>query len=263
MKQTNSPRVLYLDIETTPIISAHYHLGKQHVNYDQILKRPQVMVICWAWGDGKVQSRTFNLGTFDWYSKDDESDKKLLEEFIKVANEADLLIGHNAKKFDIAVLRSRLIRYGLPNIAPTLVDDTWLMTKEIAFTSHKLDDLGDYLDLGRKKPHGTGMEWWIAILRGDKATLTNMAKYCAVDVERLRSVYKAVKPYTRSALNMAVFTGDQLVCPSCGSKDIQRRGYTRTTAGTQARFQCKSCGSWSKTGKNLTKNAGTFPRPVG
>lgn len=256
----DKPKVLYFDIETTPLITANFRLGKQHIGHDQILKRPQVMVICWAWGDSKVQGKIFDLSKYDWYAKDDDADYKLIKDFITVAAQADLIIGHNAKKFDVAVLKSRIIKHKLPVLAPVLVDDTWEMTKNIAFTSHKLDDLGDYLNLGRKKPHGNGYEWWIDIIRGSTKTLNNMMGYCKVDVERLRAIYKTIKPYTKSAVNMSIFTGKPLTCRSCGSGKVNKRGYAGTTAGLRQRYQCTECGAWSTEGTNLIKKPGTYLR---
>lgn len=254
------PKILYFDIETTPTLAAIWRPGKQHVSYDQIMKRSQVMCISWAWDDSKPRCASFDLDSFDWYEKDNDADKKLISDFEKVAREADVVVGHNGKKFDLAVLRARMIKHGVPNFTPFLVDDTYLLTKDIGFMSHKLDDLGEFLDIGRKKPHGNGYEWWINIMRGDATTLTNMMKYNATDVVRLRDLYKKIKPYVKSSLNMSVFMGERGACRNCGAFKLQSRGFSYTTVGKRKRFQCTGCGHWQTEGKNQIKKSGEYPR---
>lgn len=255
------PKILYMDIETTPNMAAIWRPGKQHVGYDQILKRSQIMSISWAWDDTKVKAACFDLNKYDWYAKDDDADFRLVKMFEELTRSADVVVAHNGKKFDVAVLRARMIKYNLPDFKPFLVDDTYTMTKDIAFMSHKLDDLGEFLDIGRKKPHGNGYEWWVAIMRGDDKTLTNMMKYNAVDVERLRGLYKRIKPYTKTGLNMAIFTGERGACSSCGKVgSLIARGYHYTTAGKRRSFQCKVCGKYQSEGKNLIKKPGEYQR---
>src|SRR5574343_927607 len=105
------PDILYFDIETTPTISAIWRPGKEHVSYEQVLKRSQVMSISWAWNDTKVRAAHFDLDKYDWYAKDDDADFRLLKMFQEIASKATVVVAHNGKKFDWAVLRARLIKY--------------------------------------------------------------------------------------------------------------------------------------------------------
>lgn len=256
----DKPEILYVDIETTPCIAAIWHPGKQYVSYDQILKRSQVMCISWAWNDSKVRGAYFDLDEYDWYEKDNNADKKLLSDFEKLSREADVVVAHNGKKFDLAVMKGRMIKHGLPSFTPFLVDDTYMLTKDIGFMSHKLDDLGEFLDIGKKKPHGDGYEWWIDIMRGNAHTLTNMMKYNMVDVTRLRDLYKRIRPYVKSSLNMAIFMQERGACRNCGKFTLQSRGYSYTTVGKRKRYQCTTCGMWQSEGKNQIKKPGEYPR---
>lgn len=247
------PKILYFDIETSPLLVPIFRLGKQNVNYDQILKYAQVICISWAWGDGKVQHDQFDLSKYDWYQRDNNADLELLKRFSKIYGEADLVIGHNAQKFDVGVLMSRIIKHRLPPLTPTLIDDSYSLSKGVNFVSHKLDSLSDYLGFGGKMEHGKGMEWWIKIMYGDKKILQKMIKYCDIDVKRLREVYKTLKPYIKSTLNLSAFNEDAKMCDSCGESNLQKRGFHRTKVGKFQRFQCQDCGSWSIDGVNLLK----------
>lgn len=247
-----SPSILYFDIETSPMLVPVFRLGKQHVNHSQIMKREQVICISWAWNNQKVQHGIFDLSKYDLRKKDDDADYELIKNFSEMAESADIVVGHNAKFFDVGKLKSRIVKHKLPPLTPFLVDDTYLQTKCIGFASHKLDDLGDYLGYGKKLPHGDGMEWWVGVITGDQKYLEKMAKYCDRDVVRLRQIYQHLAPYMQSNLNMAA-VNESLCCtnPSCGSYDLERRGYRRTRVGKFQRYQCKKCGTWVSDGKNL------------
>jgi transposase-like protein len=42
-------------------------------------------------------------------------------------------------------------------------------------------------------------------------------------------------------------TGREPLCSHCGSTRLERRGYYRTKVRQYQRYQCKDCGSWSRT----------------
>ena len=79
---------LFFDIETSPNIGMFWSAGfKQRIDYDNIIKERAIICICYKWeGENEVSFLT-------WDKR--QSDKKMLDNFIKVANEADELIGHN------------------------------------------------------------------------------------------------------------------------------------------------------------------------
>ena len=257
------PKILYFDIETTIAIFAGYRLGKQYIGHEQILKRPQVMCISWAWNDAKVQHATFDLKKFKIMEKDDDADLALLKLFSNEIRKADLLVGQNSVFFDMPTLLSRIIKYKLPPLPEILHDDAYLQTKKkVNHISHKLDDVGDYLGYGRKANHGNGMEWWIRVAQGDKDILTKMVKYCDEDVVKLRKIYKHQLPYVNSKLNLSAFRDGDACCPSptCGSKNIVKDGFRRTRVGKFQRYACNDCGHPFTDGKNLLKKSGSVVR---
>lgn len=256
------PKILYFDIETTVAVFAGFRLGKQHVSHDQILKRPQVMCISWAWNNDKVQHAIFDLKKYNLLAKDDDADLELLKLFSAEVCQADLLVGQNSVFFDMPTLLSRIVKYKLPPLPEVLHDDTYLQTKsKIKHISHKLDDVGDYLGYGKKAPHGEGMDWWIRISQGDESVLTKMVKYCDEDVRKLRKIYKHQLPYVKSKLNMSAFTGEACCpIPTCASKDITKNGFRRTTVGKFQKYVCNTCGHPFTDGKNLIKHSSEVMR---
>lgn len=260
----DKPRILYFDIETSITIFAGFQLGKQHIDHTQVLKRPEVMCISWAWNDEKVRHATFDLDKYDLTKKDDDADYALLKQFSEEYAKADLIVGQNSEWFDVPWLRSRIIRHKLPPLPEVLHDDMYKQTqKSVRHLSHKLDDVGDYLGYGRKAEHGHGLDWWIRIAYfKDRRVLRDMVKYCDVDVEKLRKVYKHQLPYVKSKLNMSTFTG-RACCTQCGSTDVIKDGFARPGLAKYQRFRCNSCGHPFRGGENLNKNTKRFSRDAG
>ena len=124
-----------------------------------------------------------------WDSK--QTDKNLLEIFIKSLNEADEVIGHNSKRFDTPWIRTRCLYHGINNVRPKYkeIDTLKIARNKFKFPSNKLDSLGDYLGVGRKIK--TNRELWVdTVCKGNKDALNKMIEYCEQDVLLLEDVYK-------------------------------------------------------------------------
>jgi DNA polymerase III alpha subunit (gram-positive type) len=188
------PQIVYFDIETTPGLFYGFRLGKQRVEWTQIRKEPVVCCICWSVNGGKIQSATFDLKKYNINAYDDTSDLEMIKKFVGVVNKADALVGHNGKNFDVAFLRNRIIKHRLPDIAPVIIDDTYLKTKGIRTLSHKLGYLLHYYGIGEKGKH-EGLPMWIDVVNGDKKALADMVTYCKDDVKGLISLHEYIKPY--------------------------------------------------------------------
>lgn len=259
MGRTTEPKIIYFDIESTPAQFWGFRLGEQRVGWEQIKKEPVVCVICWAVNDGKVQSATFDVSKYKPDQYDDKSDYELIKKFTEIANGADLLIGHNGKNFDVAFLRSRIIKHHLPDLSPILIDDTYLLTKAIKTMSHALDYLLRKFGLGQKIQH-RGLDMWKDVSTKKKKALREMVTYCTGDVEGLRKLYKYVKPYIKSNLNMAMFQGNPDACPSCGQtqRPLIIRKYNQKR---QPVLQCPVCHKYPFTrGKSVLKNQKEYNR---
>jgi len=256
----NKPRILFFDIETTPNLAFVWDLGKQYVNYDNLYKERKVSVICYKWSNSKnVESLTMNLNKHNLLSYDDDADKEMLKRFVKVYDQADLTVGHNALKFDIATIRSRLVKHGLTDISPVILDDTYLASINIRFNSHKLDYLSKYLELGRKASNGFHL--WTAVMNGDKQALDQTVSYCKQDVLLTERVYKRVLPYIKTRLNKSIFTEDSRICPSCGQyRLILHKLSVSANHAKRIQYRCTNCGKYSTSGKNQIKRAIDFPK---
>lgn len=252
------PLDLYADIETSPMLVFAWGLGKQEIDYKRIYKERQVLCIGYAFGDEPVKLLTLDYGKYDLHVRDNDADLVMVQKFSALVEKADRVIGHNTKYFDFSVLRSRLIKHQLPDFSPVLIDDTYLQTKDIGFASHKLDYLTGFLDLPTKREHP--YELWLDVVGHVPGAFKEMQDYCKRDVEINRKLYKRLKPYIKTSLNMAVWNGVPQSCPHCGSDKLIVRGYHFTPVGQYPRYQCKSCGHYSSMGANRIKHASTYLR---
>ena len=166
----NKIKRLFFDIETSPNIGLFWTSGyKLNISHDDIIKERAIICVCYKWaGEDKIYSLHWDT---------DQNDKTLLEKFIKVANEADELIGHNSDRFDIKWIRTRCMFYRLPMFPKYNSFDTLKFFRGYTNQpSNRLDDIGDYFGIGRKIKNEDGL-WQKVIENNDRKALKRMVNY--------------------------------------------------------------------------------------
>ena len=239
IKQTSHEKQfkrLFFDIETSYNIIADFSCGwNKTIGPQQILKERAIICICYKWEtEDTVQYLT-------WDS--DQDDKKMLSEFIKIAESSDEIIGHNSDKFDIKWLRTRCIYHRLPCPSKFRSLDTLRKSRSsFNFNSNKLDYIGQFLGVGEKSDTG-GLQLWIDTVSGDKDALSNMVDYCINDVVLLEDVYNVLSPYIHQNTNFSVLNGlSKWHCPKCTSNKVKLRKSSTTVMGVIKRhMRCTCC----------------------
>ena len=141
------------------------------------------------------------------------------------------------------MFRTRALLYGLAPIPPVIQTDTLKLAKKLfKFNSNKLDYIAKFLGIKGKIETGYGL--WSACMKGDQDALNRMVKYNRNDVTILEEVYNKLTPHELIQLNRNLISGANN-CPSCGSKKLEKRGFSYTQAGKKQRYQCTDCGHWS------------------
>lgn len=236
-------KTLLFDIETAP--SLGYVWGKYDQNVIDFERDWYMLSFSWKWlGEKKVHS--FALPDFkEDYKKDKEDDRTLALQLWELFDEADIIIGHNGDKFDIRKANARFLTHSFDVPAPYKTIDTLkLARKYFKFDSNKLDDLGRYLNLGRKLDVGS-FHTWKGCMSGDKKAWKKMVEYNKMDVELLEKVYLRLRPWMNNHPNVNILDEKTGACPACGSTKVQCRGYSITTVSKKQRFHCQNCGKWS------------------
>lgn len=197
-------------------------------------------MISWSAKELNGKQITRGLNDYPLYKKNKEDDSALVKDLWELFNTADILIAHNGDRFDIRKANARFIAHKLPPPSPYRTIDTLkIARRHFKFDSNKLDDLGDYLGVGRKLKH-SGYELWLGCMAGDSKSWGVMKKYNKQDVNLLESVYLALRPWAKTHPTIS-FTG----CPNCSSTNLQKRGIEITKTHKRQRYQCQDCGSWS------------------
>lgn len=234
-------RRLFFDIEVSPNIAFIWSSGyKINVDPGSIIKERAIICICYKWEDEK------DTHSLQWDHK--QNDKKLLEAFIKVANEADELVGHNGDKFDLAWIRTRCLFHGLSMFPKySTIDTLKIARSKFKFNSNKLNYIADFLGIGEKIKTDFNL-WKNIVLNKDPKAMEDMIKYCKKDVILLEKVYKHLAQHIEPKTHYGVIFGaDRGSCAECGSDDLVRQRIRVMATGLRKiQYQCKTCGKYSQ-----------------
>lgn len=229
---------LFFDIETSPNIGVFWQAGyKQRIDYDNIITERSIICICYKWeGENEIHSLT-------WDKK--RCDKDMLVKFIRVANQANEMVGHNGDKFDLAWIRTRCLFHGIEMFPNYVTIDTLKIARQkFRFNSNRLNYIAEYLGIGSKIKTEFGL-WKDVLLNNDRKALDRMVRYCKGDVRLLQRVYGRLKShYPHKTHYGVVFGHDKRTCPECGSEDIVKNN-RRVMAGGRVmiQYRCKTCGT--------------------
>ena len=240
-------RRLFFDIEVSPNIGFFWDAGfKKNISPESIIKERAIICICYKWEDSEEVLSLF------WDKK--QNDKKMLQEFIKIANIADEMIGHNGDKFDLAWIRTRCLFHRIDMFPKyTMIDTLKISRSKFKFNSNKLNYIGKYLGLG-EKIHTEYNLWTEIVLNKCQDSMYKMIEYCKQDVVLLESVYKVMSNHIDPKTHFGVIFGSSKAeCPECGSDDLSLQGKIYHASGTcRQRYKCRTCNKWSS--QNEKKN---------
>lgn len=228
-------KVLLMDIEISPNLG--YSWGKWEQNIIEFKEEWQILSIGYKWlGEKKTHCITIDdLGS--------KNDKELTKIIWALFQEADILIAHNGKAFDIKKAKARFVFWKLKPCKHLSVIDTKQVAKNgFSFTSNSLDDLGKHLGVGRKIKH-EGFGLWLKCMGGDRAAFKRMKKYNVQDVILLEKVYKRLLPWIPNHPSLAAIK-EVVGCPNCGSSHVVKQGVRANHTGLRQQMQCKSCKGW-------------------
>lgn len=237
------PKILFFDVETKPVRCWTFSIGRKvTISHENICYGDSfdIICICYKWAhENKIHS-------LDWGIKTQNSGK-MIESFSKVLAEADMVVGHNADRFDIRQINTQRLLHGQePIMWPECEDTLKQFKKYFALPSYKLDYLGRILT-GSGKDKMVLQDWVDIVENKDKKALDKMIRYCKKDVLKLQEIYNSVYKYVKPKIHAGVLAGKVgHTCPRCGSDQLQSRGTGIRRVGRVKRFQCKDCGSWSQ-----------------
>ena len=132
-------RVLDFDIENRPLayMGQDFTTGEVTAIACSWIGGPEVY--CWALGEVEPEI--------------------MLQEFVKLYNEADEVTGHYICGHDLPVLNGALLELGLPGLASKLTSDTHRDLVRTRHLSRSQENLAEMWDLAEEKYHMNNTRW--------------------------------------------------------------------------------------------------------
>ena len=198
-------------------------------------------------GEGKCEV----LNLLDYVKKSDRGDlikaeKRLLVAITTKLLEADVWLGHYACYYDIPFINTRLLYHHLPIVpANFALIDTWRISRNrLKLRNNRLVTVSGFLGTKEEK-NAIKPEQWLRALGGHRPSMAYIVDHCRRDVTVLEETYDRLKPLVLDHPSRGLVDG-RGGWGVWGSSKLVKRGFHITRTRRYQRFQCQSCGAWSK-----------------
>ena len=224
--QNNQGKVLIYDIETSYNIGKFWRAGYNlNINPGDIIHERAIICISYKWlGEEQVYSLTWDKN---------QCDKFLLEQFIPILDEADMIVAHNGDRYDLKFIKTRALKHNLKMLINYKQFDTLKVAKaKFMFNSNKLDYISKFL--GAEGKISTEMKLWDdIILRKCPKAMIEMLTYCEEDVRQLEIVYNVLVSWENPKFHIGVINGGtKQTSPITGNVNIEQVKQMVTNSGT-------------------------------
>lgn len=233
----NKPKILFFDIETSPLLVYVWRLGEQVVGHYQLAKERDgygIICISYAWNDNK------SAKTIDW-GYDVQDTGKVIREFDKIIKQADIAIGKNSDRFDLRHINTQRMLNNLPPM-PEWVGQTDDVEKQLRkyfiLPSYSLDYISREIGLGGKVKMQFS-DWVDIVEKKNRASFEKMKTYNRKDVLDTRAVWNKIAPHVKPKFNQSAFYGD-FRCANCGSQDLKKDGIRHSGKTSYQMYFCRN-----------------------
>lgn len=223
-------KILIYDIETSRVEAKLFWTGKTYINYKQIKGEPKIISVSYRWlGEEEVKHLTWDPKT--------KSDKSLMEAFLEVYNEADMVVGYNNNNFDDRWINARAMKYDLFVNVHVKSFDIIKQTKRLfRLLSYSMDYIAKFMGVTHKQSH-EGIIMWDMIEEGtpeqQEEYLGKMIDYNVGDIVTTEEIFLKLRKYMGHKIHVGVFEGgEKYTCPHCGGDNVELFKVTNTSAGT-------------------------------
>ena len=254
-------RICIMDIETSPMPAWVWGSFKQFINPNQLVAPQSVLCWCAKWLD---EEGVMFDSMQDQIPVSDSplnfigcSDERVCASMWRVFDDADIIVAHNGRAFDVATLNARWLYHGMGAPSPYRVVDTLKICRNFRFPRNKLESIARYMELGGKEEH-EGFGLWLKCMQGDKAAWQRMEDYNVRDVTLLEDVYMKLRTWDTRHPNVALHYQDgHMRCIVCGSTAVHEdtAHQAHTMASVFPTYKCDSCGKTMRGRKRLDPTA--------
>jgi len=250
------PRVLFLDIETSPLLAWTWSLyGEQRISPTTQLERDW-NILSWSasWGDEpyNVFGRSLNddkrrkrVSSEMWWC----DDYYLARDIGELMEKADVIVAHNGDRFDIPKVNSRLLAHRLPVPTPFKTIDTLKVSRSrFRHTSHRLVYLAELLGFDGKID--TDFSLWQRCVHGNAKAFEDMLDYNKQDIVVLYNCYLKLRPWIKNPPNLSAISGSGAGhCPRCDARirsEEKWTGWHVTPRNRYPTLRCHKCKAHSR-----------------
>lgn len=244
-KDQSKKSLLFIDIETAPLISHMWSLWQNGFGLNQLQEDWYILSFTAKWSDSE------EIIYYDQRNAENkEDDKKLLQKIWNLLDKADFVVGHNIRKFDTKKINARFILNGMTKPATFRQIDTLEMAKaNFAFTSNKLEYLTDklctkYKKSKHKKFHGHTL--WSECLKNNPEAWEEMREYNVMDVLSNQELFEILLPWDNRLPNFDLYT-DEVIDLS----EWEPNGYHYTNLAKYTRYRHRVTGQQRRGRVNL------------
>jgi DNA polymerase elongation subunit (family B) len=242
-KALQRPRILTLDIETSPAIVQTFGLHNTNIGISQIVEPTRVLCFAAKWhGEDEVM----------FFSEHHHSRAVMVQAAWDLLNQCDALCTYNGPSFDVKYLQAEFLLAGMTPPRPFKnIDLLRVVRSQFKFNSAKLDWVAQQLGLGSKVSH-EGFGLWTACLAGDPDAWERFKAYNIQDVVLTEQLLDRLGPWVKTHPHFGMFNGDDSCCFRCGGTDFESHGdNARTDLAVFELFKCVGCGAWSRGAKRV------------
>ena len=243
-------KYLYFDLESSLMEGYFFKIWDENIPVSRIKKHSHLLTAAWATNEGDVGS--IRITPEDVKTGNDLA---IVVKIIELINASDVLVTFNGKRFDLKLLNTRAIFWGLlPIAAKKHIDLFEQAKKSFKFPSNSMQNVSKYLGLEGKLATGGTLLWERCANFDDKEVcneaLIEMETYNRQDIEATRDLHKRLQGWGKNTPNIGTISKskdglDGLRCTHCGSDDVSKimvdgeakKGYTAVSS-----FDLYRCG---------------------
>lgn len=195
-------------------------------------------------------------GTTVFSSEFHHGRENMLSTLWHVLDRADIVVGWNSRKFDVPHMDGELRDAGFPVYRPFKQIDLYLQIRSrFNYDYNTMKSIAKRWDLEDQKMENEGFDLWKRCMANDDDAWDIMRKYNMQDVRTTEAAYLSNLQWLSGSLpNLGMWVPakeGELVCPACGSKDIDKDGTASTNAVRYVAYRCNRCGHRSRSNERV------------
>lgn len=141
-------------------------------------------------GNGEVT--IIRADKFPTWAHHKSDNRAVVEALMKALEPFQILVAHNGKWFDKAMLNAKCVKYGIDPVLRwrKLIDPCAVSKWHLRVHRNSLSALTDFLNIDQTKTPIEFEEWIRASHDGDKKAMDKIVRHCVIDVDVLEKVYR-------------------------------------------------------------------------